>query len=443
MAELVLAWVALVVVCLLMLQKAKYRGTLVLAYILGLSLIHIPGAINFLGEYPRLLGELETRAGLEVTLYGIGAFLAGVGIAWRFDRRGPRAKPDTSAPIDFHRIGVVLFAVGVLSYFFVAPIASFIPSATSILSSIASLIIVGYWAIIYDAAMRADRKTMLPVIATIPLLPLSTLATGGFIGYGVYWMIAILSFFYTILPRMRLRLVIIAPLAGYLGLSLAVAYFSEREAIRDAVWQQQAGYGERFDRISRIVDSFEPYDWNNPRHIEAIDSRLNQNRFVGLGVLRHEMGAVELLHGSSMPWWSLVPRAFWPDKPGVGGGGEVVANFTGVTFAQGTSVGAGQPLEFYANFGWPGLFGCYLLFGLLLGRLDSGLTEAFRTGDVRGLLVNGLPGLALLQPGGNMLEIMVAAVAAAVAARLAFFGLRNFGFVPAVPLPQFAEAPGS
>ena len=51
----------------------------------------------------------------------------------------------------------------------------------------------------------------------------------------------------------------------------------------------------------------------------------------------------------------LVPRALWPDKPAVGGGGSLVTEYTGIPFEEGTSVGAGQVLEFYVNFGIPGV----------------------------------------------------------------------------------------
>jgi hypothetical protein len=45
--------------------------------------------------------------------------------------------------------------------------------------------------------------------------------------------------------------------------------------------------------------------------------------------------------------------------------------------------------------------------------------------DMRGLLLRAMPGLMLLQPGGNLLEILVGCVASYVAARL-IISLRFF-----------------
>jgi len=438
--ELILVWCLLLAACVGLVARAGQRGTLVLSYFVGLSLIHVPGALNFLGDQMKFVGELETRRGFEVTLYGLAAFLVGVGWSWRPAALGRDRRK--AVPTDFHRIGVVLFTVGIVSYFVVAPIASYIPSATSLLSSIGSLLIVGYWAILYDAIMSRDNRRLMLLLAALPVLPLSTLATGGFIGYGIYWMISIVCFVYVVLVRFRWRMLALFPIVCFAGLSLGVAYFSQRGAIREAVWLEEAGVGDRLDRIYRIVENLEPYDWNDPKHVAAIDARLNQNSFVGLGVLRHEMGAIELLYGDSVPWWSLIPRAVWPNKPDVGGGGRLVSQFTGLTFDQSTSFGAGQPLEFYANFGWQGVIGGYLIFGWLLGWLDRGLSRSFHTGDVRGILVYGLPGLSLLQPGGNLLEIVVATVAAAVAARLSYAGLRELRLLPpVVRAPKVAAVP--
>jgi hypothetical protein len=45
--------------------------------------------------------------------------------------------------------------------------------------------------------------------------------------------------------------------------------------------------------------------------------------------------------------------------------------------------------------------------------------RALAMADTRALLLQGMPGLTLLQPGGNLLEIMVAAAAAFVVAQIA------------------------
>ncbi|MEJ0067178.1 MAG: hypothetical protein WDM85_18675, partial [Caulobacteraceae bacterium] len=426
MAELVFTWFVLLVLCVALVSRRENSGALLLAYFLGLSVIHVPGAVDFLGNASGLYTGAETKIGFELTLAGMAALLLGAYLA-RATSAGGRVPLSQDPRVDWQRIGTILLTAGVGAYFFVMPLAGLVPSLASVLSAIGSLLIVGVWVFFYDATARSDHRRTLLLLAALPLLPLSTLATGGFLGYGTYWLIAILAFLFVIAPNRRV-FYIAAPFAVWLGLSLAVAYFAERSDIREAVWQERAGFGERFSRISEIAKSFELYDINNPSHLHAIDIRLNQNWLVGLAVQRHEEGATEFLHGASVPWWTLVPRAIWPDKPLVGGGGDIVTHATGVPFAAGTSVGAGQPLEFYANFGWVGVIGGFASLGYLLMRLDRRLATAFRKGDVRGVLVIGLPGLALLQPGGNLLEIVVAFVAAMIAARVTWAGLSAFAW---------------
>ena len=141
------------------------------------------------------------------------------------------------------------------------------------------------------------------------------------------------------------------------------------------------------------------------QHLFALDVRLNQNYLVGVGVMRHREGETELLYGATVPFWALIPRAIWPDKPAVGGGGDLVSQFTGITFAEGTSVGTGQVLEFYMNFGMPGVLAGFAVLGFILMRLDQRMMRALAMGNIHGLVQCALPGLALLQPLGSLLEI--------------------------------------
>jgi hypothetical protein len=134
--------------------------------------------------------------------------------------------------------------------------------------------------------------------------------------------------------------------------------------------------------------------------------------------MNHEGGSASFAYGATMPLWALIPRAVWPGKPEVGGGGDVVTDFTGIRFAEGTSVGTGQVLEFYVNFGIPGLLIGFLGLGFMLMWLDQGVMRSLVADDMCGLLLRAMPGLMLLQPGGNLLEILVACVAAYVGAHL-------------------------
>jgi hypothetical protein len=184
------------------------------------------------------------------------------------------------------------------------------------------------------------------------------------------------------------------------------------------VWQNGTGIFERLDRLSKIITDFQLLDLGSPDHQAALDGRLNQNWLVGVGVRRHWGGLGELAYGGTLPYWALIPRAIWPDKPAVGGSGSIVSDFTGIEFAQGTAVGVGQVLEFYINFGVFGIVIGFFVLGFVLMRLDLGITRALAVGDTQGLLARALPGLCVLQPEGSLLEIVVSVVAALAVARL-------------------------
>ena len=194
-------------------------------------------------------------------------------------------------------------------------------------------------------------------------------------------------------------------------------YMIARNEIRQLVWYQQAEIGDKLQRIADVFqNNFEWLDLSNERHREAIDNRLNQNLLVGAAVARLESGQVEYASGATFGnmIMALIPRALWPEKPAVGGGGTVVHDFTGIDFAEGTSFGAGQVFEFYVNFGTFGVIGGFVLYGWLLGRMDSRIIECLYRGDQRRFLFWFLISLALLHPGGNLVEVFAGTVGAAV-----------------------------
>lgn len=426
MLELVAIWLVLLIGCIGLATRRQRSGTLFLSYFLGLSLIHVPGAVNYLGEFGEAAGSEETLIGFQVTLIGMASLLTGVAIQ-QLASGAKDPKIIKAKRVRYEHLGKVLLFAGASVFFVLLPVAGMIPSITSALSAAASLLVVGYWCYIKGTLQKgASTRTMI-LVASLPLLPVATLATGGFVGFGVYWMISIICFL-LVNSRRRLVYFLAAPAVVYLGLSLGVTYLAERTHIREAVWYQNATYSDRFERIGTMFSAFELYDFNNIKHHREVDSRMNQNFLVGSGVLMHRSDTVELFYGSTVPLWSLIPRAVWPEKPQVGGGGELVTEFTGIEFSEGTSVGAGQPLEFYANFAWPGVILGFFFLGSLLSFLDQGLATSFHTGDVRRILIFALPGLALIQPGGNLLEMLISFLAAVVAARLFSFGLLRLGF---------------
>jgi hypothetical protein len=420
MQDLLVAWAGLLVALVVFaIGRPGRGGALALAYFLGLSLIHVPGVLPFLGSGSGLDDFDETDIGFQLTIVGMAAFVAGAIVASRIDRHRAQQRGGSQhwRARSFERLGWRALGLGVVVYFVIIPLSGRVPSLTSIVSSLATLLIIGFWLALYGAAVAADRRRMLTTLSVLPLLPLATLVSGGFLGYGVYWVLSVVAFVFVITSQ-RAWFYWGTPVAVFLGLSLFVTYMGQRSGIREVVWQEQSGLLDRFNRVSAIITDFELLDLTSSDQVTALDGRLNQNVLVGAAIDYHESGAASFAYGGTVPPWALIPRAIWPDKPATGGSGDVVSEYTGIQFAQGTSVGAGQVLEFYINFGVPGVLVGFFGWGYLLMWLDLGIMRALAADDMHGLLLRAMPGLTLLQPGGSLLEILVACTAGYGAARL-------------------------
>ena len=199
------------------------------------------------------------------------------------------------------------------------------------------------------------------------------------------------------------------------------------DEIRQTIWHEQAGIGRGLKKVANTLNGFSWIDLSNLQHREALELGSTKILLSGTAVARLQSGDVEFASGKAL-WTmvlSLIPRAVWPDKPAVGGGGTIVQDFTGIEFADGTSVGAGQVLEFYANFGTWGVIGGFLLFGLMIGRMDILVIKYLREGNQRRFLFWIMISVAFLQPAGNLVEIVVSAAGAAIAALGIGFFLRG------------------
>ena len=415
-------------------QKEPGSAGLPLAYFLGLSMIHVPGAMVALdGE------ELNSMTwdGFEQTVIGMIAFLVGVIISRYAFVPAPRKGTGTSLAQgispqslgELNRLALLYLCIGGVVYFVMMPFASMIPSATALIAPLGSLLLIGACLRFWIASESANWPKFWSTMVLLPLLPLTTLTQGGFLGFGTTWAITAASFLFAQSKR-KVAYVFAAPVVFFIGLSVFVNYMAARDELRQLVWYEQASLGDRLQRIADVFVNFEWLDLSNSRHREAIDRRLNQNFLVGAAAARLESGQVEYASGATLGNMivALIPRAIWPDKPAVGGGGSVVHDFTGIEFAEGTSVGAGQVLEFYVNFGTWGVIGGFLLFGCLIGRMDLLTIRYLRQGQQTRFLFWFIIGLALLNPGGNLQEIVVSVAGCAVTAHGLGYLLKRYNW---------------
>jgi hypothetical protein len=400
----------------IVIDNRRATGAVTLAYFLNLSLGHVPGLLAYL--HPSMSwGDVEaTEIGFDVTLIGMSTFIVGALAARMFPLRSASTDgyKETASTDALTRVGRRLVAVGIVSFFVVSPFSSLVPSLTAIISVLGLLIIVGLWLRLY--AVAGDSWRTLMTLAALPALPLLTLVTGGFIGFGISWALSVWVFSFVIAQRRIWFYVATVPII-FLGLSLFVTYFSHRNDIRIVTWDTNTSLIQRLDKVSTLITDFQLLDLSNEGDLDALDQRLNQNYLVGVGVMLHRKGSAELLYGSTVPLWIIIPRALWPNKPPVGGSGDLVSQFTGINFADGTSVGVGQVLEFYMNFGVPGVIAGFAALGFILMRIDQALMRALAMRNIHGAVQNALIGIALLNPLGSLIEVLVAVISAIMASK--------------------------
>lgn len=421
MTTLLIIWAALAVAFMMIGQGTRVGSAgLPLAYFLELSLIHVPGALVYAGTPKWQSQYVLTFAGFQQTVLGMGAFLAAVLIARLMTGDSPvRSKQAAicNSPATLKRVSLVYIGLG-FSFFVLTPYISRIPSGGAMSAALASLLIVGLAIRIWEARQSGSDLRIWQTAALLPLLPLTTLLKDGFMSFGTNWLICSGAFFFTQSKTSRPAYILAMPLVAFIALSVFVNYMASRTEYRELVWYQDAGITQRLGRIGKMIEGFEWLDFSSQRQKDAIDERLNQNVLVGMAIDRLARRVVEFADGSTLSDMALalIPRAIWPDKPAVGGGGDVVERFSGYVAQAGTSVGAGQVLEFYANFGDMGIIAGFALCGLLIGRVDLAAINCLRSGDDARFLLWFLPGLAMIQPGGNLLEIVASVASTVIAA---------------------------
>src|SRR5205823_2807942 len=157
-------------------------------------------------------------------------------------------------------------------------------------------------------------------------------------------------------------------------------YMRDRGEIREVVWGGQS-LRNRAERVTTTIKAFEWFDPSNNDHLTRVDDRLNQSYMVGAAVSRlSDIGGYA--HGATL--WeallALILRAIWPEKPITAGSGKLVTEYTGIPFAAGTSVGIGQVMEFYVNFGTLGVLIGFTIMGIAITVLDLLAAECLAAG---------------------------------------------------------------
>jgi len=419
-------WVATWIVTALFLIYRHWRPGrgvgLILSYVVSFGAIHwLAPALDLLPwydhRYPALVAEGMRQSGIAMLTFAIGV----EGALWVMGRRAAAAGEEDeeldaqSASVN-PRTTTTYLVIGAVLQVILFPIAHGLPSITALVSTGSTLFVIAMGLKCWNGWLRNDMRTVWLWLAASTLLPFFTVTTQGFLGYGMAAMMTVFAFvaaFYG--PRVKVLL--LGLVVAYLGLSVYVTYMRDRAEIREVVWSGSS----LGDRTSRLADTLASAEWFDPRnvdHLSRIDERLNQNFLIGAAVKHIETGGASFAHGATVAEaaMGIVPRALWPNKPVSAGSGDLVSIHTGIQFDRNTSVGIGQVMEWYINFGTVGVLLGFLLIGALMAVADRSAFLALSRGDVETFTLWYLPGLSMLQLGGSFVEVTSTAAAGIVVA---------------------------
>jgi hypothetical protein len=426
-------------------EKRRTGGVgLVLAYTISLWLIHWPGAAIYLLPWYSNLSPTLVESGFRQSAYAVLAFAVGsVVLGSAIIRLLPTdARPEAPPRLPPARLEIVYLVWGLVSYVVLIPLVGQTPTARAIVVAGWSVLVTGLGLRCWREWSQERPLAVLGALVLAGCLPFVTIVSQGYLGYGTVALVAVLSFVKTFRVWPRWSFLAAGLLFAYLGLSFYGSYIRDRSEIREAVWGGDS-LTERIDRVYLTVRNLEWFDPYDNIHLERIDERLNQNALVGAAIDYLESGATDFATGETL-WQAataLVPRAIWPNKPVVAGSADLVSRYTGLSFDEDTSVGVGQIMEFYINFGTIGVVLGFLALGGLITVVDSMARRRLAAGNWQGFALWYVPGLSLLQAGGSLVDVVGSGGAALinvllvnhVLLRLAGVGKVNTGGHPVDP----------
>jgi hypothetical protein len=380
------------------------------AYLATLLLTQVPGAVAAVLGRDVIEGYDYIEIGIRYGAIAACCFVLGVWIA-RI-RRGPAPAPvraERRTYWNFCVVGGWVFVYGL------TPLAR-IPSLGALIEAGGAIWLLGVLLGLRFAAAIKDVPRMLMWTGALLVYPVLMLLLGGFLSYGSLAVILVASGL-LVTTRHFGRSVVIVTLATVIGINVFVVYFEGREDIRKSVWGG-AAMNERVETVSSVFAHSHIFDPTSTDDLGALAERLNQSLFIGLAASRLQDGEVQYLNGQSVEdgVLALVPRAFWPDKPVYGGSGQIVAEMTGLQLNEDTSWGVGSVMEFYINFGLPGLVVGFVALGWLIATLDLRASDAERRAQFGEVFLFFLPATALVQPLSSIVELSGSAGSALIAA---------------------------
>ncbi len=412
MQLMLVVWVTLVV---LVVRRTLERGSVGLpaALVLTMSFLYggcfvyaVPGYTHlrpdghwYLNSYG-FTEEMVVKATFA-SLLGLLGFAIGCGALRRVHQRVKKSY--IYAPTVVVNVKSILIALGSLAA------ASFLLNylRVSFLLSDALLEVGRNLAVIFVTmgAFLSKRtgfnKSISPWVIVAMLIPAYYILLFGFVSYGFLFGTTILAFWMAQLSGKQsainpLGKTVLGFVLVYLLLTAFVGWFSYRDEIRLAVWD---GSGSLTDVLIRALSQTELFSPWNFASLDVINIRLNLNLFIGKMITHHEIFPQLSQNGSTLAILPLVllPRFLWPDKP-VRGGSDFMSEHTGIILSDSATFGTGTVFEFFINFGYLGVFIGFVVFGLLISRLDRAAAAHLLRGDFMAFARLYVVGIVAIDP---------------------------------------------
>src|SRR5207302_5652756 len=151
--------------------KPGSAGPLTMAYFLGLSLLHVPGALIYLDPNSLAPDRRETELGFQLTLIGMAALVGGAIVAG-WSSRALANDSESAVASDAARVFAPnawkMVAMGLVTFFGLMPRSPIVPPCTALISAIATLTVLGLWLRLYAIEVTGKGSAF----GTLMLLPL-------------------------------------------------------------------------------------------------------------------------------------------------------------------------------------------------------------------------------------------------------------------------------
>lgn len=397
-------------------NRSKASG-LTIAYVMDFAILYVPGAWVYTNKwyfpgssmiYESNYDISHVYYGFRMACYGAAAFLVGVIFYyWFLAIKQANSTQISSGKTNLKKLARYYLACGFLINICLELVTRNLPSINMVVASAFKFFVIGLVLYAYDAILHENKKQFyITLLFSLLCLPLYTMISDGFMSFAINALIPLFAMS-VVYFNPKKHIIFLMIILSLLGASVFVNYMNIRNDLRNALWAESSR-GRAVHVLKEMIFDFKLFNPKNQSHLEAIDMRLNQSYLVGKSIEYIEQGNIDYAKGKTLNYAliAMVPRVLWPEKPSYGGSMGIVADYTGSDFAHDTSVGVGQVMEFYINYGTAGVLIGFFILGFAIALFDSKAAGCLRSKNYIGFVYWFMPGLGFLNAIGLVAEIV-------------------------------------